>query len=176
MPNIVFIATSLDGYIADRHGNIDWLHDIPNPDGEDMGFVAIQERVNALLMGRTTYETVLSFGVEWPYQKPVFVLSSRIKEVPEELTGKVFIVSGEIQEVLNQIRQQGYHTLYVDGGRTIRSLMELELIDELMVSAIPIVLGGGTPLYPQLEIPQRFELVKSTIYLNAIVQSHYRRK
>lgn len=174
--NIVFIATSLDGYIADPNGNIDWLHEIPNPEGIDMGFMAIQDRVDALLMGRTTFETVLSFGVDWPYQKPVFVLSSKLEAVPKELEDKVFLVSGAIETVLKQIHDRGYRQLYVDGGRVIRSLMELELIDELIVSSIPIVLGGGKPLYPELSQPQRFELVDSTVYLDAIVQSHYKKK
>ena len=174
--NTVFIATSLDGYIADPNGNIDWLHEILNPDGIDMGFMVIQDRVDALLMGRTTYETVLSFGVEWPYQKPVFVLSSKLKEVPANLKDKVFLVSGPIPEVVREINSRGYHKLYVDGGRVIRSLMELDLIDELIVSTIPIVLGGGTPLYPELAALQRFELVESKVYLGQIVQSHYRKK
>ena len=74
MANIVYIATSLDGYIARKDGSIDWLTDIPNPEGSDFGFSAFMERIDGIIMGRGTFETVLSFG-QWPYSKPVFVLS-----------------------------------------------------------------------------------------------------
>ena len=73
MPNRVFIACSLDGYIADRNGEIDWLNTIPNPDQIDMGYHAFMERTDALLMGRKTFEKVLSFGIPLPYEKPVFI-------------------------------------------------------------------------------------------------------
>ena len=89
MSNIVFIATSLDGYIADKEGGLDWLHSVPNPDNHDMGFSAIMERVDALVMGRNTLDVVLGFGGEWPYSKPVFVLSNTMDKVPEGYEDKV---------------------------------------------------------------------------------------
>ena len=90
--NSVFIATSLDGYIADKNGGIDWLHSIPNPENDDMGYVEFNNEIDALVMGRTTFETVLGFDVEWPYDKPVFVLSNKLKEIPESHKGKAFLV------------------------------------------------------------------------------------
>jgi len=77
--NSVFIATSLDGYIADRNGKIDWLNTIPNPDNNDMGYTEFTKGIDALLMGRKTFETVLGFDGDWPYNKPVFVLSNKLK-------------------------------------------------------------------------------------------------
>ncbi|MEX0272908.1 MAG: dihydrofolate reductase family protein [Flavobacteriaceae bacterium] len=65
--NSIFIATSLDGYIADKNGGLDWLHSIPNPDNDDMGFAAFNNNIDALVMGRTTFETVIGFDVPWPY-------------------------------------------------------------------------------------------------------------
>ena len=76
--NSVFIATSLDGYIADKNGKIDCLNSIPNPDNNDMGYVEFNKGIDALVMGRTTFETVLGFDVDWPYSKPVFVLSNKL--------------------------------------------------------------------------------------------------
>ena len=76
MTNIVYIATSLDGYIADKDGGLDWLNSIPNPENVDLGFANFMERIDALVMGRATFETVCGFDVEWPYPKPVFVLSN----------------------------------------------------------------------------------------------------
>ncbi len=82
MSNIVFIATSLDGYIADKQGDLDWLQAIPNPDSDDMGYNAHIDRIDALVMGRNTMDMVLSFGIDWPYSKPVYVLSNTLSEVP----------------------------------------------------------------------------------------------
>lgn len=76
--NSVFIATSLDGFIADKNGRIDWLHSIPNPENDDMGYVKFEEKIDALVIGRGTFETVLGFDVDWPYHKPVFVLSNKL--------------------------------------------------------------------------------------------------
>ena len=82
MANYVYIATSLDGFIADKDGGLDWLMEIPNPDKSDYGFAEFMNTVDALLMGRKTFEIVVSFG-QWPYTKPVFVLSNSLKEIPD---------------------------------------------------------------------------------------------
>jgi dihydrofolate reductase len=83
MSNIVFIATSLDGYIADKNDGLDWLDSIPNPENMDMGYVDLIDRIDALVMGRITFEKVCGFNCEWPYSKPVFVLSNSMKLIPE---------------------------------------------------------------------------------------------
>ncbi|HID8295060.1 TPA: dihydrofolate reductase family protein [Proteus mirabilis] len=88
MANIVFIATSLDGYIADRQGKLDWLYSIPNPDNIDTGFITLMEKIDALVMGRNTLDTILSFNCDWPYTKPVFVLSNSMTTVPNGYNGK----------------------------------------------------------------------------------------
>jgi dihydrofolate reductase len=84
--NKVFIATSLDGFIADKNGSVDFLYEYPEPEGEDMGFYNFMFGIDALLMGRKTFETVLGFGVAWPYTKPVFVWSSTLKAIPQRHT------------------------------------------------------------------------------------------
>ena len=176
MSNAVFIATSLDGYIADINDGLDWLHAVPNPEGNDLGYAQFNDGIDALLMGRTTYEIVLGFDIPWPYKKPVFVLSTTLKDVPEALKGKVEIVNGPIEEVLACIHGKGCRNLYIDGGRTIQSLMEKDLIDDLILTRIPVVLGGGIPLFGQLAETQWFEHVKTDVYIEQLVQSHYRRK
>lgn len=175
MANIVFIATSLDGYIADKNGGLDWLHSVPNPENIDMGFTAMMDRVDALVMGRNTFEMVLSFGVEWPYSKPVFVLSNTLKKVPEGYQDKVFLVSGDVSEVVAKLNQQGYQDLYIDGGVTIQRFLNQGLIDELVITSIPVLLGGGSPLFGELDAMQSFKLVSSQTYLDAIVQTTYQR-
>lgn len=97
--NSVFIATSLDGYIADKAGNIDWLNSTPNPDQIDMGYSSFMENIDALVMGRTTFETVCSLDMDWPYQKPVFVLSNSMSEIPHNLKNNVFLINGELESI-----------------------------------------------------------------------------
>lgn len=174
--SLVFIATSLDGFIADKNGGLDWLHSIPNPEQSDMGYAAFMNRVDAIVMGRKTFETVCSFDCVWPYSKPVFVLSTSLTEVPETHPGKVEIVNGSLSEVLQQIHQKGFSRLYIDGGTTIQSFLKENLIDELTLTNIPILLGGGAPLFGETPIPLEFDLQESKVYLNAIVQNRYRRK
>lgn len=175
MANIVFIATSLDGYIADKNGGLDWLQSVPNPDNIDMGFAPLMERVDALVMGRNTLEVVLSFGVEWPYSKPVFVLSNTLTKVPAGYEDKVFLVKGELKEVVQNLNEQGYKDLYIDGGKTIQSFLKQDLIDEMSITTIPVLLGGGSPLFGELDTMQSFKLVESQIHLDAIVQTTYQR-
>ncbi len=174
--NSVFIATSLDGFIADRNGGIDWLHSIPNPDNNDMGYTEFNKKIDALVMGRTTFETVLGFDIDWPYDKPVFVLSNKLKEIPDTHKGKAFLVKGTLTEILDQIHEKGLNRLYIDGGTTIRNFLKENLIDEMVLTTIPILLGGGSSLFTELPNELKFELNGTKTYLNQIVQTHYKRK
>lgn len=174
--NIVFIAKSLDGYIAGPKGELDWLEAVPNPEHQDMGFSDFMARVDALVMGRNTFETVCSFDCDWPYTKPVFVLSSTLNEIPKDYSDKAVLVCGDLSEVISQIHGKGFKHLYIDGGATIQSFLKADLIDELIISTIPVLLGGGTPLFGELPQMMEFEHVRSEVFLNAITQDTYRRK
>lgn len=176
MANIVFVGTSLDGYIADRDGGLAFLETVPNPKGIDLGFIALIDRIDAILMGRKTLETVIGFDCPWPYSKPVFVLSSTLKEVPAQLTGKVEIVSGDLRSVVAKLNSRGFNDLYIDGGQLIQGFLAEDMVDELIVSQIPTLIGGGIPLFGSLPGHMEFTLIKSDVLLNAIVQSHYERK
>lgn len=171
-----FIATSLDGFIADRNGGVDFLEMIPNPDQLDMGYVAFNEKIDALVMGRKSFETVCGFDVPWPYDKPVFVLSNTLREIPEEYSGKAFLVSGKIREVLDELEHRGYHRFYIDGGKTIQSFLKEDLIEEMIITVFPVLLGRGIPLFGELDNQLEFDLVSSQVYLDQLVQLHYRRK
>ena len=173
--NSVFIATSLDGYIADKDGNIDWLHTIPNPEQIDMGYRSFMSEIDALVMGRNTFETVCSFDIDWPYQKPVYVLSNSLSEVPEVYKGKAELVKGDLTTILTTIHSKGHDRLYIDGGTTIQHFLKEDLIDEMIITTIPVLLGEGTPLFNQLSKPLDFECIESTIFLNKIVQNRFRR-
>lgn len=174
--NKVFIATSIDGFIADANGGIDWLNSVPNPENSDMGYNKFIGEVDALIMGRNTFETVAGFDIDWPYQKPVFVLSSSLQSIPVEYQDKVELVKGTLNEVLEAIHNKGFKNLYIDGGKTIQSFLSLGLIDDIIISTIPVLLGDGIPLFGKTVQKMDFELIKSEVFLNAIVQSHYRLK
>ena len=174
--NSVFIGASLDGYIADKNGGLEWLDMIPNPNKESLGYFEFTENIDALVMGRTTFETVLGFDVKWPYTKPVFVLSNTLDTIPKSHEGKAFLVKGPLTEVLEHIHQKGYHRLYIDGGTTIQNFLKEDLIDEMIITTIPILLGGGYPLFAELPNTLEFELVESKVYLNQLTSRHYVRK
>lgn len=171
--NIVFIAKSLDGYIADKNGGIDWLHSVPNPGNLDMGYNGLIERVDGILMGRNTFDTVCGFDIDWPYVKPVFVLSNSLKMIPEKFQKYATLVSGDLASVLNDLQNQGIKNLYIDGGKTVQSFLKENLVDELIISTIPIILGGGIPLFGELEKTIHLKHIKSEVFLNAITQDSY---
>jgi len=174
--NIVFIAQSLDGYIAGPKGELDWLDSIPNPDGDAMGYNVMMDQTDAIVMGRNTFDTVCGFGGEWPYAKHVFVLSHTLDKVPDPLQTKVTILKGRPGQVLQEIHARKYYNLYIDGGLTIQEFLKEDLIDELRITTFPILLGGGYPLFGPLKAPLSFELVASKIYLDQLVQNVYKRK
>jgi dihydrofolate reductase len=138
----VFIATSLDGYIARPDGGIDWLERVELA-GEDYGFADFFASVDALVMGRATYDVVSSFA-EWPYaDKRLYVLTNRPAEA---VHGEVF-VAGTPGEVLERVAADGAQHVYVDGGVVIRQFAAAGLIDRYTISIIPIMLGAGIRLF-----------------------------
>ena len=171
--NKVFIATSIDGFIADKGGGVDWLYSIPNPDNIDMGYLEFMDGVDALVMGRKTFETVCGFDMDWPYTKPVFVLSNSMKFVPEGYEGKVELVKGSLSTIVEEIHERGFYNLYIDGGSTIQGFLREDMIDEMVITIIPFLLGGGIPLFSELPKRLDFECVESKIYLGQIEQSRF---
>lgn len=174
MKNYIYIATSLDGYIATKEGGLDWLSEIPNPDQSDFGFGDFLAGIDCIVMGRNTYEKVLTFD-QWPYPKKVFVLSNSLKEVPAQLMDKVELVSGNVNEVIETINRQGFERIYVDGGKVIQSFLKEDLIDEMIITRIPVILGGGIPLFGELSEPVKFTHVKTEVLAGSMVKSYYSR-
>lgn len=175
MSNLVYSATSIDGYIAREDGSIDWLMDIPNPSDSDYGYSDFIKRVDGIIMGRNTFQTAIGFN-EWPYLKPVFILTNTLKQIPKNLSGKVEIVTGELTAIIDKLKLRGFHNLYVDGGKTIQSFLQMDMIDELIITRIPLVLGSGIPLFSKNIKELKFEHVKTDVYNNILVKSHYVRR
>ncbi len=142
----VFIGTSLDGFIARLDGDLDWLTD----NDLDMGSTGYEEffaSVDALVVGRNTYETVVGFG-EWPYSgKRVLVLSRTLGDVNSPATS----VHADLAEVVAILEAEGARRVYVDGGRTIQAFLREGLIQELTISRAPVLIGSGIPLFGPLD-------------------------
>ena len=104
MKNYVYIAQSLDGYIAGPNGELDWLEDIDNSEQNDLGFSAFMKTVDALVMGKNTFDKVLTFGM-WPYEKPVFVASGSLSSLPSSMEGKAFIMKGTPEDMVKVLNE-----------------------------------------------------------------------
>ena len=174
MTNYVYIASSLDGFIATIDGGLDWLNEIPNPDQSDYGYAEFISGIDAIVMGRNTFEKVLTFD-SWPYNKPVFVLSNSLDGVPDEIAGKAEITKGAIRNLVDNLKKRGFQNLYVDGGRVIQSFLEEDLINEMIITRVPILLGDGIPLFGKIKNSLKFSLTKTESFNETLVKSHYTR-
>jgi dihydrofolate reductase len=171
----VYIASSLDGYIARKDGGLDWLNEANAtvPDGDDCGFRAFMDSVDALIMGRKTYESVLSFG-EWPYgETPVVVLSRNAISFPPSVPDTVTHSSESPRDLLQRLSNEGVEHVYVDGGYTIRGFLSVGLIDEITVTVIPVILGDGIPLFGTFDSDVKLTHLSTTAYDFGFVQTTY---
>lgn len=147
----VFIATSLDGFISRTDGSIDWLNKANKlmPPGEDCGYAQFMSTVDTLVMGRNTFDQVRTFD-PWPYGlTPVVVLTSHPLDMalPSLVTDTVSASSDPPEAVVERLTAEGKRHLYVDGGRTVQSFLAAGLVDELIITTIPVLLGAGRPLF-----------------------------
>ncbi len=166
----VFIATSLDGFIARSDGALDWL---PEGGGEPHGYVEFMATVDALVIGRKTFETVLAFP-EWPYgTKPVIVLSSTPASLEAPPGTMCTIMSATPAEVVDRLATLGMNHLYIDGGVTIQRFLSAGLIQRLIITRVPVVLGTGIPLFGAVAHDLRFTHVATRAYPSGLVQSEY---
>jgi dihydrofolate reductase len=165
----VFVGTSLDGFIARENGALDFL---PPGGGEPHGFEEFLASVDALVMGRKTYETVLAFG-EWFYgSKPVFVLSGR-PLAPAPSGAVVEPMSGEPAEIAERLVARGIRHVYVDGGFTIQRFLEAGLVQRITITRVPVLIGTGIPLFGPLPQDVPLEHVATRSFPSGLVQSEY---
>lgn len=165
----VFIATSIDGFIARPDGALDWLPDNCEPHG----YEEFMDSVDALVMGRNTFEIVLGFGA-WPYgKKPVIVLSTTLQELKTPQDAICHLMSGTPEEIVNSLAQRGMNHLYIDGGVTIQGFLRAGMIQRLIITRIPVLLGSGIPLFGTMPQDIRLEHVATRSYPSGLVQSEY---
>jgi len=165
----VYIAASLDGFIARANGAIDWLA-IVEREGEDYGFKTFFDSVDTMVMGRKTYETALGFDA-WHYAGKRCVVLTH--QAPASRHGEEFL-SGDLTELVERLGAEGAKRVYVDGGAVIAQFLAARLIDDLTVSIIPIMLGEGTPLAPRIGRDVRLQLTEHRAFESGLVQLSYR--
>jgi dihydrofolate reductase len=167
----VYIATSLDGFIARKNGDIDWL--TGGESGEDYGYAEFMSDIDYVVMGRNTYEKVLTFG-GWHYSKKVIVLTSRDLTPPPGLEDKIEALQLSPHELLNEMATRSAKHIYLDGGVTIQRFLREGLVDEMTITTIPILIGEGLQLFGKLEKDIKLELIKSESFKNGFVQNKYK--
>ncbi len=173
----VFLGMSVDGFIARLDGDLDWLTGGADPDGPpddgaggDFGFADFVSGIDALLMGRATYDVIAPFG-EWPYQgKPVHVLSTTL----DEGDARVAAVHRSFDEAVAALEAARYERVYVDGGRTVHTALRAGLISDLTLSRVPVLIGTGHTPFGELAADIHLEHVRTQTFPGGMVQSTYR--
>jgi dihydrofolate reductase len=170
---VLYIAQSLDGYIARSDGDIGWLSSVER-EGEDYGYSEFIESVDTIIMGRKTYEKVLSFGIGFPHRDKKCYVLSRTKREPD---GNVEFYSGDAAEMVRSIRGGEGKDIFVDGGaEVVREFAAGDLIDQYVISIVPLLLGGGIRLFKETGREIKLRLMVSRAYESGLVQLKYERE
>ncbi|HEY4545337.1 MAG TPA: dihydrofolate reductase family protein [Pedomonas sp.] len=170
----VFIATSLDGFIARADGDIGWLLQRDDP-SEDHGYDDFIKDIDVILMGRGTFEAMQAVR-PWPYTRPVLVLSGSLKDdqMPDDLAGKVRFSDKSPEQAMAMLEAEGSRRVYVDGGLVIQSFLRAGLISDMVITSVPVLLGQGRRLFGPL--PSDISLIHegTRSFASGLVQSRYR--
>lgn len=167
---ILYIATSLDGYIAREDHDISWLSIVENSE-EDYGYTRFVEDIDTIIMGRKTYDKVNSFGIEFPHKEKKCYVISRTKTGFDQ---NVEYYSGSLEDLIADLKNKDGRDIFVDGGAEIvNELLRINLIDELVISIVPILLGSGIRLFQDGRPEQRLKLLRSKEFVSGLVQMWY---
>lgn len=169
-----FLGMSLDGFISGPDNDLAWLDEPANPTESDYGFFAFMDSVDAVVMGRNTFDFVVNYDGPWPYSKPLIVASSSLTELPDRAVDTE-LFAGDPHEIMALAKDRGWSKLYIDGGALVTSFLAVGLLDELTATVLPVALGSGVPIFSELPEYAWFELVESTVINDALVQNTYRR-
>ncbi|WP_243384638.1 dihydrofolate reductase family protein [Geothrix alkalitolerans] len=166
----VFVGTSVDGFIARLNHDLDWL---PEGGGEAHGYEEFLAGVDALVIGRKTFKKVLTFD-PWPYgSKRVVVLSSQPLRLPSAIGSAVEQMAGSPAEIVARLAASGATNLYVDGGITIQRFLRAGLVDRLIITRVPVLIGEGIPLFSTLPHDIHLRHVATRSFPSGLVQSEY---
>jgi dihydrofolate reductase len=174
---ILYIATSLDGFIAGPGGDLDWLNNLPNPDNSDHGYAAFYSKIGATVMGRKTYDDILGIGIDWPYKEVVSYVVTRDSAF-EPSTPDTFPVRDDLPGLIKTLKDRlGEKDIWlVGGGQLITAFLNHELIDRLIISHIPVILGEGIPLFPGKHPASSWQLESTEKFSSGAVSLSYVRR
>lgn len=169
---ILYIATSIDGYIAKPDDNLDFLS-IVEQEGQDYGYAEFLKTVDAVILGRKTYDKVISLGFDFPHaDKDTYIITRS----PRPNIGSVKFYAGNLKSLVIKLKSENGKNIFCDGGAEIvNELLKDNLIDEFIISVIPILLGNGTKLFNDGRPEQKLELVSTKQYDKGLTQLHYKR-
>ncbi len=171
----LYIAISLDGFIARENGDIDWLESLPNPNNLDYGYGEFISGIDTVLMGRSTYEKILSFGMDWPYQDCESYIFSR--QANYQIKTEKTQATNLSPESIDLIKSRSQKDIWiVGGGEIISELLNMGEIDEIIICIIPVLIGTGIPLFPNNPKETQFDLVNTETFETGAVSLTYRRK
>ena len=174
MKTIVYIGSSLDGFIARKDGDIEWLTQFAD-DEAIHAYEEFMNRIDAIVIGRGTFEKVLTFS-SWPYEKKVFVLSNSIKQLPGTLRDKAILLSMKPEELLSYLSSRGFSGIYIDGGKVIQDFLKKDMIDEMIIAKAPILIGSGIPLFNYIDTDLQFKHIRTEVQSNGLIRSYYERE
>jgi dihydrofolate reductase len=172
----LYIATSIDGYIARPDGSLDWLDAIPNPDKTDHGYMELLENTSHIIMGRKTYSALLGFGIEWPYSgKKTFVASNDKSFHPQ--TPETEKLGGDLTREVTKIKAEADRDIWlVGGGQLVTCFLNNDLIDKMIIAIAPIILGEGIALFPERAVESQWTLKEHIAYSTGIICLTYIKK
>jgi dihydrofolate reductase len=168
----LYIATSLDSFIARENGSIDWLTEYENSPKTDYGYSEFYKSIGTVLMGRKTYKQVLGFG-DWPYEEKKSYVFSRQTE-PLRREKNVEFISGDIGEFVRYLKENTEEDIWLVGGsQIIKVFLEENLVEDLIIFVVPIILGSGIPLFDRIQKEIRLKLINTERYESGLVRVEY---
>ena len=172
----LYIASTIDGFIAREDGSLVWLEELPNPNQIDYGYSDFYATIDKVVIGRKTYEEVLGFGVDWPYEDcTTYMVTS--KEDYQPKTNNTEVIHKVDQDTINRIKSAGEKDVWViGGGLIITEFLYLGAIDKMILCVIPTILGSGIPLFPNHPKETKFNLVKAEPFETGAVILTYKKK
>ncbi|MFY7839009.1 MAG: dihydrofolate reductase family protein [Lacibacter sp.] len=168
---VVFIAASIDGFIATNDGDLGFLSAVER-EGEDYGYAAFISTVDTVVLGKRTYDKVIAMGYPFPHaDKEAYIIT----RTPKDAIGSTTFYTGDVAKLLQELKQHDGRTIFIDGGAyVVNCLLKAHLIDELYLSIIPVMLGSGIALFEQNNPAQKMQLLQTKSFDTGLVQLHYR--
>lgn len=171
----LYSSVSLDGYIARKDGRLDWLESINNPNQIDHDYESFYSGIDTLIMGRKTYDIILSYGIEWPYKGKASYIVSRSSNFFIS-TENTFLLNGDILSKIRELKvMEGKDIWLVGGGKINSLLLNNDLIDEMIISIVPVIIGDGLPMFPDNPKETNFEMIDAKTFETGIVNLTFHR-